>query len=157
MTNSSPDLFQWHPDYAGQSFDGVERGLIDSIRRDQTAYHAALDSAEREEFGAFNTVRDIEKRWSNFDFGWAEIAPETLAKKIVQFERAREAKRELFSWEQWRGTAQPTESVTNIGEVSGDWRENLSDEQRRKLASAIAIGIIVAAFLLFVLLLAFIV
>lgn len=143
--------FEWHPIYAGRTYESVQRELADSIRSDQRAYHGALDNAEREEFGAFAAVRDIEKRWSSYDLGWAEMDADTLAQRITTFERAREYQQAMISWDEWRGMS-PTPSATASTEKT-DWRENLTDEQRRKLASAIAITILVMFFVLVVIIL----
>lgn len=148
-----PDSYEWHPDYTGKSFQSVQRELADSLRRDQALYHAALASAEKEEHGAFNTVRDLEKRWSEYDFAWFEQDPELLARKISRFEQERESRQEMIGWQDWKNDipAQPTAAVRAPGEKT-DWRENLSDEQRKRLASALSILVMVTFAILCVLL-----
>lgn len=145
------DGFVWHPEYAGRSFDSVRRELEDDIERDQRAYELALEHAEKEEFDSFNTVREIEKRWSDFDFGWVEVPAKVLADRILKFERGREERQELLSWKEWRAEGSAaTSSMVSTGEKT-DWRENLSDEQRRKLASALSVLVLVGLALLCVL------
>lgn len=139
--------FTWHPEYTGRSVESVHRELVDSIRRDQKAYQAALESAEKEEHGAFNTVRDLEKRWCEYDFAWFELPPEQLADRIIRFEQERESRRELITWQDWKDASHPAPVRTVPGEKR-DWRENLSDEQRRKLASGLAVGVMVLGLLI---------
>ena len=139
--------FEWHPEYAGQTFEGLHRELADCIRRDQKAYQNALASAEKEEHGAFNTVRDLEKHWSPYDFAWFELQPEHLADKILRFEQEREARQELISWQEWKNAAVSNAPARIPDREKGDWRENLSDEQRKRIASALAILIIVGTVL----------
>ncbi len=146
-TNANPPSFTWHPEYSGRSVESVRRELVDSISRDQTAYHAALESAEREEHGAFTTVRDLEKRWSQYDFAWFEQSPEILAGRIIQFEQEREARQEMIDWQQWKTASRPSVATPASGEKR-DWRENLSDEQRKKLASGLAVGVMVLGLLM---------
>lgn len=148
----SSEVFVWHPEYAGKSFDSVRRELEDDIDRDQRAYNLALEQAEKEEFDSFNTVRDLERRWSEYDFGWVEVPAKVLADRILTFERAREERGELISWQDWKaeGVA-PTASRVLPAEEKTDWRENLSDEQRRKIASALSIAILVGIALICIL------
>lgn len=140
--------FAWHPDYIGRSVDSVRRELMDCINRDKQSYYAALESAEKEEHGAFNTVRDLEKRWSQYDFAWHELPAERLADRIVEFERARDDRKELVEWNAWKSERHTTPVVAATTGEKQDWRENLTDEQRRKIASALAIAIMVGILLL---------
>lgn len=137
--------FTWHPDYAGQSFDAVRRTLTDDIARDQQLYHHALEDAEKQEHDAFNSLRELDRRWSVYDFGWFDQRPEVLAQRILAFEQARESKHALFDWQTWRTDMSDSEPML---EEKRDWRENLSDQQRRQLASALSIFILL--LLLFV-------
>ena len=143
-TNPSSQEFTWHPEYAGHSFERVRRTLIDDISRDQHAYHQALEDAEKEEFGAFNSVRELEKRWSEYDFGWFDVPPESLANKIMAFERDRDGRQEMISWQDWKAQSEPLPPVAAPSNQKADWRENMTDEQRRKLASALSILVLVA-------------
>ena len=146
-SDADTPTFAWHPEYTGRTMESVHRELVDSISRDQKAYNAALESAEKEEHGAFATVRDLEKRWSQYDFAWFEQLPEDLASRIMEFERERESRREMIGWQQWRTASRPAPVVSAAGEKQ-DWRENLSDEQRRKLASGIAVGVMVLGLIM---------
>lgn len=142
MTESANDTsqkFTWHPDYVGKTFESVRRDLIDDITRDQRAYHMALEEAEKEEFGAFNSVRELEKRWSDYDFGWFDVPPESLANKILAFERDRDHRQVMMSWKEWRAESSPQSGTPSTVSQKTDWRENLSDEQRRKLASGLSV------------------
>lgn len=145
---SAPDQFIWHPEYIGESFDSVRRQLQDDIERDQRAYHLALEEAEKEEFGAFNSVRELEKRWSEFDFGWAEVPPKYLADRILSFERARDERKDLISWQDWKAESVERPAEPTVSDHKPDWRENLTDEQRKKLASALSIAILFGMALL---------
>lgn len=146
------ETYEWHPDYAGKSFESVQRELADSLHRDQTAYQLALESAEKQEHDAFNTVRDLEKRWSIYDFAWFEQDPDLLARRISRFQQERESRQEMISWQEWKNEspATPAASAPVQGEKR-DWRENLTDEQRRKLASALSILVLVTFAILCVL------
>ncbi len=142
----SSQEFTWHPEYSGKTFEEVRRTLIDDITRDQRAYHQALEDAEKEEFGAFNSVREVEKRWSEYDFGWFDVPPDSLANKILAFERDREGRQEMFSWQDWKAQSAP-DPMPAAPTEKRDWRENMTDEQRRKLASALSI-LVLATFAL---------
>lgn len=146
---ASSDQFVWHPEYRGMTFQAVEQSLADDIRRDQHSYQLFLENAEKEEHDAFNSVRELEKRWSEYDFGWAEVPADTLAARILAFQRAREERREMISWNDWKkvGT-QPEETATNAPLKTGDWRENLTDQQRRRLASSLSVAVILGMILL---------
>lgn len=140
---ASSNEFVWHPVYQGKSFRAVEQNLADDIRRDQHSYQIFLENAEKEEHDAFNSVRELEKRWSDYDFGWAEVPADTLAARILEFERAREDRQEMFSWKEWKlGGAQQVETEPDAPLKTGDWRENMTDQQRRRLASSLSVAVI---------------
>lgn len=143
---SGEGSFVWHPEYAGKSFASVRRRLADEIQRDQRAYHLALENAAREEHDAFTAVRELEKRWCVYDFGWFDLPPDVLAARIVAFERAREDRHSLISWEEWRATS-PSQKEQAVSDEKRDWRENMTDQQRKRLASALSIGVIVLMIL----------
>lgn len=148
--NPTPsDQFVWHPEYRGRSFQAVEQNLVSEIRRDQQSYQLFLENAEKEEHDAFNSVRELEKRWSDYDFGWTEVPAETLAARIMEFERAREERQEMFSWKEWKMSgAQPTTAAPEVPLQTGDWREKLTDQQRRRLASSLSVAVILGMILL---------
>jgi hypothetical protein len=133
-------VFAWHPQYQGRSVESVRRDLQTEIERDQRAYELALVGAEESEHDALASVVDLERRWSTYDFGWHEAAPDLLANRIVEFEWAREQRQELISWNEYRNTAG---ALPASGRPTGDWRASMSDEQRRKVANIIA-GVLVA-------------
>lgn len=142
--NNPAREFTWHPEYAGHSFEDVRRGLIEDITRDQRAYHLALEEAEKEEFDAFNSVRELEKRWSEYDFGWFDVPPDSLANRILAFERDRESRQEMISWQDWKAESDsPPVAAPSTTPEKTDWRENLTDEQRRRLASTLSIVVLV--------------
>lgn len=151
MTDST-DVFQWHPDYVGRTYESVQREISENLRRDQLAYQNALNNAERAEFDSFTTIRDLERKWSQYDLSWSEVDSTKLTERITAFERARDEAQELFSWQDWKASQS---SVAVPGEKT-DWRENLTDQQRRNMASAIAMGVIVLAFLIIIVLLSLI-
>lgn len=143
---SEDAVFEWHPDYRGRSVDTLTRDLAAEISRDQRAYELALSGADESEHEALASVVDLERRWSVYDFGWHEAQPDVLARRIVQFEWAREQRQEMISWNEYRNT---TVAVPSRSRGSGDWRESMSDEQRRKVANIIA-GILVALIIVIV-------
>lgn len=141
-TQPANESFAWHPEYIGKTFEGVRRQLEDDIERDQRAYHLALEGAEKEEFSAFHSVRELEKRWSDYDFGWADVPPKVLADRILTFERARDERQELISWQDWKAKSVQQPETRPTPESKPDWRENLTDEQRKRIASALSIAIL---------------
>ena len=149
MTESS-GKFRWHPAYAGRTYASVQRELEDALLLDQRTYQEALDNAEKEEFGAFTTIRDLERHWSTYDLSWAETDASALSARIVAFERARDDRQEMFSWQEWREESAPSPAEPAADDTKHDWRENLTDEQRRRLASAMAIGVMVLLALMFI-------
>lgn len=94
--------FSWHPEYAGQTFDTVERGLASEIGRDQRQYHLALEGAEQSEHESLTSVVELERRWGNYAFDWAEMDAAELASRIITFEREREQRKEMISFADYR-------------------------------------------------------
>lgn len=133
--------FTWHPEYKGRSVEDVRRKLADELAQDQRAYELALSSAETSEHEALASVMELEKRWSDYSFGWAEIPPDELATRIVDFELERDRRQEMILYDQYR--AEATSVVAHS--PGGDWRSSLSDDQRRKVAN---IGAVVAMVLI---------
>lgn len=149
-TGQPARTFDWHPDYRGKAVDDLRRELADQIAADQRAYELALSGAEKEEHAALASVMDIEKRWSDYSFGWADMPPAQLAERIVDFEWERERRQELISWDQYRDERGP------VPAAGGGWRGNLSDEERRRYANCGAIvvmGLIVLVVLIVVMVL----
>ncbi|HWV35063.1 MAG TPA: hypothetical protein VNZ55_05475 [Thermomicrobiales bacterium] len=135
--------FQWHPHYRGRSVEAVERELASEIGNDQRAYEVALSGADVSEHDALASVMELEKRWSDYSFGWAEMEPDALARRIVAFEQERERRQELISYDQYR------DEVDAVPVSGGGWRASMDDEQRRRVAN-IGAAIIMAAVVLIV-------
>ncbi len=100
--NDSGGTFAWHPQYSGQTFDTVERGLTAEIARDQRQYQLSLEGAEKSEHESLASVVELERRWGNYAFDWAEMDAGELAHRIVNFERERERRQELISFREYR-------------------------------------------------------
>jgi hypothetical protein len=96
--------FEWHPVYAGKSPDDVLAQLTDDIARDQRAYKLAMDGAETSEHESLVAVMDLERRWGEFEFDWAEMDPRQLATRILRFEQERERRRESISFADYRSS-----------------------------------------------------
>lgn len=94
--------FAWHPTYVGQPVDGVQRSLREEIGRDQRQYALSLEGAEASEHDSLSSVVELERRWGQFDFDWAETDPDALADRIIAFELERDHRRELISYATWR-------------------------------------------------------
>lgn len=103
MTEGNDDRrFAWHPDYSGQSVEQVRESLGREIAADQRAYELTLTAAEQREGDALERILPLEKRWGSFDMGWAESDSATLARRVTEFEWARETRRELFPFAEYR-------------------------------------------------------
>jgi hypothetical protein len=99
--------FTWHPEYAGRAVFDVRDELVREIGADQRAWALALEGAEEHEADSLATVMRLEKRWSEFDLGWAEADPGQLADRILQWEWERERRQELFPYNEMRPAAEP--------------------------------------------------
>jgi hypothetical protein len=108
--------FTWHPEYAGRLIVDVRNELVREITADQRAYALALEAAEAREDDALATVLRLEKRWSPYDLNWAETDPEGLADRIVEWEWAREQRRDLFPYAELRERSQAQPSP-----AQGSW------------------------------------
>ncbi|MGH2613883.1 MAG: hypothetical protein ACRDJC_01485 [Thermomicrobiales bacterium] len=97
--------FIWHPDYAGRLLVDVREELVGEISADQRAYALAMEAAEAREDDALASVLRLEKRWSPYDLGWAEMDPGQLADRILQWEWEREKRKELFPYSEMRDQA----------------------------------------------------
>ena len=111
--------FIWHPDYKGKSFQQVQRELQQEIGRDQRSHHLALEGAEQAEHDSLTTIVELERRWGRYDFDWAEMDPAALAERVVTFEREREKRRELISFDEYRASGALTGGA---GEGGGQGR-----------------------------------
>ena len=101
-THQAPASFNWHPVYQGQRVEDVRRDLIHEIGRDQRQYALALDGAEASEHDSLNSVVELERRWGTYDFDWAEMSPDDLANKVIDFELERDRRQEMFDFAEWR-------------------------------------------------------
>jgi len=142
-------IFQWHPQYRGRSVEAVEHELASEIARDQRAYELALSGAEQSEHEALASVMELEKRWSDYSFGWAEMPPDALARRIVDFELERDRRQELIPYAQYRDEVAPVDAVVR----GGGWRASMNDEQRRKVANIGALAIMAAVVLMIIIVL----
>ena len=111
--------FIWHPDYKGKSFQQVQRELQQEIARDQRSHHLALEGAEQAEHDSLSTIVELERRWGRYDFDWAEIDPAALAERVVTFERERERRRELISFDEYRASGALTGGAGDGGAQAG--------------------------------------
>ncbi len=117
-----PNVFTWHPEYAGKSVDEVRRELASQIHNDQRQHRLAMDGADESEHDALASVMDLERRWGQYDFGWAEEGADALAARIAAFEQERERRQEMISWSEYRASVempvdQPSE-ITSPTELS---------------------------------------
>lgn len=102
--------FTWHPIYAGKSYDQVRSDLIDDISRDQRSYTLAMDGAEASEHDSLTAIVELERRWSDYEFDWAEADPAQLADRILTFEKVREERKEEISFADYRASGALMES-----------------------------------------------
>lgn len=103
-STSNGQAFVWHPDYAGKSFAQVHSDLVQEITRDQRSYKLAMDGAEGAEHDSLTTIVELERRWSTYEFDWAETDPARLADRILKFEQACENRRETMSFADYRAS-----------------------------------------------------
>jgi hypothetical protein len=98
------ESFTWHPTYAGKSVAEVRSIVAEDIARDQRAYSLAMEGAEHAEGASLTTIVELERRWSPYDFDWAEMDASVLAGRIVAFEQERERRQELIPFAEHRST-----------------------------------------------------
>jgi len=135
--------FIWHPVYKGKSFQAVQREVQEEIRRDQRSHHLALEGAEQAEHDALSTIVELERRWGTYDFDWAEMDPAVLAERVVIFEREREKRREMISFDDYRASG----ALSGGGDDAGGGRSG-SLLIRILAIAAIAILALVVLFIL---------
>jgi hypothetical protein len=116
--------FTWHPEYAGRLLLDVREELVREIAADQRAYALAMEAAESREDDALVSVLRLEKRWSDYDLGWAEVDPGQLADRILAWEWQREQRQELFPFSEMR-EAVPQQRVPPAQASWLDWLRNL--------------------------------
>jgi hypothetical protein len=126
--NAGPGIaprFVWHPDYAGRLLLDVREELVRNISADQRAYALAMEGAEAHEDDALESVLRLERNWSDFDLGWAEMDPGQLADRILGWEWEREKRHELFPYSEMREQA-PLPEVPPPAQASWlDWLRRL--------------------------------
>ena len=105
--------FTWHPKYKGCDVEQVRRDIGDEIGRDQRQYSLSLEGAEQAEFASLTSVVELERRWGQFDFDWAETDPKLLADRILEFELERDRRQDLISFGDYRAELEDTgEEIT---------------------------------------------
>ena len=67
--------------------------LLDEISRDQRSYKFAIDGAEGAEHDSLTTIVELERRWSTYDFDWAESDPKSSRTGSLTFEKERERRK----------------------------------------------------------------
>lgn len=137
------EVFVWHPDHKGKSFDEVRAALAQDIAADQRQHRLAMDGAEESEHEALASVVSLERKWGTYDFDWAEQEPDDLAGRIVAFERERERRQELISWADYRNA----DADVDDAEVAGERPAELS-------TSAKGLSLLLVVLLIVVILLA---
>lgn len=136
--------FDWHPEYVGKTYDEVHGELQSQIESDQRAHRLVMEGAEESEHEVLASVVTLERRWGRYDFGWAEMDADTLAARIVAFEREREARKELITWDAYRSEREGNPELTASG-----------DPPARELSTSMkAISLIVVTLFIVVILLA---
>lgn len=148
-TTTGATTFQWHPQYRGRTVESVRHELASEIAKDQRAYELALSGAEQSEHEALASLMDLEKRWSDYSFGWAEVPPEELAGRIVAFELERERRHELIPYAQYQDEVAPLATPAS----GGGWRASIGDGPGRKVTNTGAIAIVAAVVLLIIIVL----
>lgn len=110
--------FVWHPTYAGKSFERVRGDLVEEIGRDQRSYKLAMDGADQAEHESLSAIVDLERRWSDYEFDWAETDPEHLADRILTFEKECERRQEPLSFADYRASGALVQSATPVAEAT---------------------------------------
>ncbi len=104
VQGSGDQRFVWHPVHAGKTFQQVHTELVQDISRDQRSYKLAMDGAEGAEHDSLTTIVELERRWSTFEFDWADTNANELADRILKFEQACEARQESMSFADYRAS-----------------------------------------------------
>jgi hypothetical protein len=61
-----------------------------------------MEGAEHAEGASLTAIVELERRWSPYDFDWAEMDASVLAGRIVAFEQEREQRQELIAFDEHR-------------------------------------------------------
>lgn len=99
---SNEARFAWHPTYRGRTVAEVRAEITAELASDQRAYALALEGAEQQENAALATVLRLEKKWGEYDFGWAESDPNEVSARIIDFEQARDARQDMIPYSAYR-------------------------------------------------------
>ena len=97
--------FTWHPDFANRTLFDVRQELVDDISADQRAYELAMDAAETKESDVLASIMALDKKWGQFDMGWAEADPGQLADRILEWRWEQEKRHELIPFAEVRSQA----------------------------------------------------
>lgn len=97
--------FTWHPEYAGRTLFDVRQELVDDISADQRAYELAMDAAETKESDVLAAIMGLDKKWGEYNMGWAEADPGELADRILEWRWEQEKRQELIPFATFRSQA----------------------------------------------------
>lgn len=120
MDDSGDERFAWHPEYQGKTKQQLRDELQGEIASDQRQYALALEAADQRENDVLKSVIGLERRWGPYDMGWAEADSGDLADRITAFEWAREERRQLFPYAEYRETVTPV-STAATGDEAPWW------------------------------------
>jgi hypothetical protein len=148
-SNGSEPGFTWHPVHRGKSFNRVHGELVEEIGRDQRSYKLAMDEAEGAEHDSLTTIVELERRWSIYDFDWAEMDPKALANRILAFEQEREHRQEMIPFADYRASGA---LVSSNSPASTQQSGGLSLAPGKAAIVAIAVAVVVILVILAVVL-----
>ena len=111
--------FAWHPQYRGQTAAEVRGRLLDDLRSDQRAYAITIDGPDENESEILVRVVGLEKKWGPYALDWATADPASIVDRAVDFERERDARRELFPYAEYRERHAPATRPTSTNPITG--------------------------------------
>ncbi|MGH2558574.1 MAG: hypothetical protein ACRDJH_05880 [Thermomicrobiales bacterium] len=97
----------WHPEYRGKTVAEVAAEIRADLEHDQRAYELALESADEHENDTLAAILALDKKWCDFDMGWAEADTAALAHRIATFEHERDRRQDLFPFADLRDQLAP--------------------------------------------------
>ena len=109
--------FVWHPVYGGKSVAEAGSEIRAEIASDQRQYALALEGAEGHENSALRSVIELDRKWSDYDMGWAEADPGELAARVLAFEQERERQRKMMPYANYREAHRPAAPPVPTGSV----------------------------------------
>ena len=109
--------FVWHPVYGGKSVAEAGSEIRAEIASDQRQYALALEGAEGHENSALRSVIELDRKWSDYDMGWAEADPGELAARVLAFEQERERRQQMIPFADYREAHRPPASAVPSGSV----------------------------------------